>query len=138
MTLSIIEFIVYGFTCYFSLACMIVLSIKSDIPSSLKNSGIRVLFMMPGFIAAAFLMGFGYEITYPVETDVVESLEVYNYLSINNSDTVISNTTTTQTITTNEKIIINYETWSNFHLMIFLVFFVWIIFQIFQLVQRIR
>ena len=138
MVLSIIELVVYGFTCYFSLACMIVLSIKSEIPSSLKNSGIRVLFMMPGLISAAFLMGFGYEVSYPVEVTLSDTDEIYYYGHINTNDTVINTIRTNSTTTTDEKIIINYETWSNFHLMIFLIFFVWIVYQIFQLVQRIR
>ena len=138
MTLSIIEFAVYGFTCYFSLACLIILSIKADIPSSLKNSGIRVLFMMPGLISAGFLMGFGYEITYPVEVDTITSIQNFTYLHINSNDTVIQNITTTETITEDKKIEIDYSNWSNFHLMIFLTFFIWIVYQIFQLVQRIR
>ena len=138
MPLSVIELVVYGFTCYFSLACMIILSIKADIPSSLQNSGIRVLFMMPGLIAAGFLMGFGYEVTYPVEVTLSDTDEIYYYGHINTNDTVINTIRTNSTTTTEEKIIINYETWSNFHLMVFLTFFIWIVYQIFQLFQRIR
>ena len=138
MPLSVIELVVYGFTCYFSLACMIILSIKADIPSSLQNSGIRVLFMMPGLIAAGFLMGFGYEVTYPVEVTMSDTDEIYYYGHINTNDTVINTIRTNSTTTTEEKIIINYETWSNFHLMVFLTFFIWIVYQIFQLFQRIR
>lgn len=138
MVLSLVELVVYGFICYFSLACLIILSIKVDIPSMLKNSGIRVLFMMPGLIAAGFLMGFGYEISFPVETSMTETEEIYYYGHININDTVINTIRSNQTTTVEEKIIINYETWSNFHLMIFLVFFVWIVYQVFQLLQRIR
>ena len=94
--------------------------------------------MMPGLISAGFLMGFGYEITYPVEVDTITSIQNFTYLHINSNDTVIQNITTTETITEDKKIEIDYSNWSNFHLMIFLTFFIWIVYQIFQLFQRIR
>ena len=124
MEISIIEFIVYGIIAYGSAIVLAVSAIK-DVQATRSQSLSRVIYMIPGFIAAIVLAGSGVDIT-------LESTFTESYLNAYNDTTGLYDSTDRwyENVTKTGEYTLNNPVWITFHYMLAIVFFIYIIIQV--------
>jgi len=117
VTVSIIEFGVYGLISYSSFI-MLLTSISKEIPSEKAYAIMRCVFLMPGLICAGILASTGVNIQ--TNTDSTNSI-IKNLNDTSTWSTTLTNTT---------NIVLQNPVWQTVHYMLFAVFLVYIIMQI--------
>src|SRR3989304_6544992 len=117
MSLSIIEFIVYGLITYSSMLMLIISTLQGDQKRSKSLTTIRSIYYIPAIILAGVLAGSGIEIT-----------------SINSTNTIFNlNTTDSWTETISTSIILQNPVWITVHFMLMIIFIVYVLFNILKL-----
>ena len=80
MELSIIEFGVYAFVTYFTLALMVKIIVDNEVPDTKPTSGTRVMFIFPGIVCCSILMFAGPDITlYENSFTTIETRTITQY-----------------------------------------------------------
>lgn len=109
MNISLIEFAVYAFVTYFSLAMLIITTIRSPNDKTRRLALVKAGYMFPGIICAIILAGSGVEILLDSGTTVITN--VYN----GSSGLLLNNSTT---VSTPNKIVLQNPVWVPFHYML--------------------
>lgn len=117
MNISIIEWGVYGFVGYLSLAVLIT-SVTKEVPGGKLSSLARAIFMIPGIICNGILTYSGVDIT-------LQNSTVGNIIkNLNNTDTWQETATTTNTV------ILQNPVWVTVHFMFMMTLIVFFIIQL--------
>lgn len=120
MNISIIEFGVYGFVAYLSVA-MLITSMHKELPGGKTSTIARSIYMIPGIIASGILTYSGINIT-------LQSGTVSNIIKDLNSTNTFS-----ETATTTNTVILQNPIWIGFHFMLFLIMIIYVLIQMLQL-----
>lgn len=132
MNISLIEFIVYGFVTYFSLAMLIITTIRSPMEKTKKLALVRATYMMPGIITAIILAGSGVNIDLDNNTTSTNATSVYEVLD-NTNAIVVLNSTVTQVEAVHNYFELQNPVWVTFHYMLALIMAIFIFIQIFTM-----
>ena len=116
MNLSILEFSVYAFITYFSLAILITSLIK-EVNETRYATLARIVFIMPAIICAGILVFAGTDIT----LDTVHTVNTTN-------DTVSQ--IFTETTDTTDKFVLENPVWSSVNFIVFMTFIIYTIKQV--------
>ena len=130
MTLSIIEFAVYGLITYSSLL-MLIISVVKETPSGKSQSILRSMWLIPGIITASLLAGMGDQVNFETE-----DITINEYTINGTSGALITNSTTTTQIT--GKVFLIDPVWVTIHYMIFVVLLVYVIIQALTLLTKVN
>jgi hypothetical protein len=116
--ISIIEFIVFGFIAYFSLACLISTTVKDNIPTTRLLAGLRSIYLIPGVISAGFLAYSG--------TNITGFSQTINTLGYNGTKLILNQTQTLQPQT----ITLLNPVWQTMHFAIMIIMIIFILQQL--------
>ena len=127
--ISIIEFGVYGFLAYGSFLMLMISTIK-EIPDGKSHSLSRVMYLIPGLIAALILAGSGVDILLDAETTTENKVELHPVTG--NEITVANTSTHTSKVTLIEPV------WILVHTMLFLILMVHVIINILSMLTKLN
>lgn len=122
--LSIIELAFFGFVELFSLAMLIISTVK-EIPNERASSIIRAIYLIPGMIAAAFIAANSGE---KIIFDTINTTTLTHAAN----GTILTNATTIQ----NTVIALQNPVWGYLHILIFFVLFIFVINQMYNLLTK--
>ncbi len=132
MNISLIEFLVYGFVTYFSLAMLIITTIRSPMEKTKRLALVRAAYMMPGIITAIILAGSGVNIT--LDNSVTDIVATSDYEVLDNANNVIVlNSTVTETTAATHMFVLQNPVWVTFHYMLALIMAIFIFIQVFTM-----
>ena len=123
-TISLAEFIVYGFFAYTS-CLMLLVSIVKDVPNTRILAIARSVYLIPGMVAAGVLASSGVNI------------QVANVATSNLIKSINTTQTWTETTSQINNIVLQSPVWQMFHMLIFLVLLSYIITQILGILLKI-
>ncbi len=132
MDISLLEFIVYGFVTYFSLAMLIITTIRTPMEKTKKLALVRAMYMLPGIICAILLAGSGTSVFLGSTTSNTNQTETFQVLN-NVSQVVTLNSNTTTSIITSSEFVLQNPVWVTFHYMIALIMIIFIFIQVFTM-----
>ena len=117
--ISIIEFGVYGLTCYSGIIMLIISSFK-ETPTTVSQSAVRCIWLIPSIFAAFMLASAGVDIYLSSETTTQQVLDS------NNNVITLTNTTT-------DKITLLQPVWVTLHFLFFIVLLLYVIMNVLTL-----
>lgn len=116
---SILEFGIYGLICYTGIIMLIISAFK-ETPSTVSQSAVRCIWLIPSIICAYMLASAGADIYLSSETITKEVL--------NSSDVIV-----TLTETTTDKITLLQPVWVTLHFLFFIVLLLYVMMNILTL-----
>jgi hypothetical protein len=116
---SILEFGIYGLICYTGIIMLIISAFK-ETPSTVSQSAVRCIWLIPSIICAYMLASAGADIYLSSETITKEVL--------NSSDVIVS-----LTETTTDKITLLQPVWVTLHFLFFIVMLLYVMMNILTL-----
>jgi hypothetical protein len=116
---SILEFGIYGLICYTGIIMLIISAFK-ETPSTVSQSAVRCIWLIPSIICAYMLASAGADIYLSSETITKEVL--------NSSDVIVSLTETTV-----DKITLLQPVWVTLHFLFFIVMLLYVMMNILTL-----
>ena len=122
-TISIAEFIVYGFVAYSSLL-MLIISVVKEIPTTKSLAIARSIFLLPGMVAAGVLASSGVNI------------QVANVATSNLIRSINTTQTWSEATTQINNIVLQNPAWVMFHWLIFSTLLVYVATQILTLFTK--
>lgn len=117
--ISIIEFGVYGLICYSGIIMLIISSLK-ETPTTVSQSAVRCIWLIPSIFAAFMLASAGVDIYLSSETTTQQVLDS------NNNVITLTNTTT-------DKITLLQPVWVTLHFLFFIVLLLYVIMNVLTL-----
>ena len=129
MNISLIEFLVYGGITYFSLAMLIITTIRNPTEKTRRLALVRAGYMFPGIITAIILAGSGVSIYIGDSTTTTNNTSIYEVLD-NTNAVVTLNSTVTETVATTNQFILQNPVWVMFHYMLALVMISFVFIQV--------
>ena len=117
--ISIIEFGVYGLICYSGIIMLIISSFK-ETPTTVSQSAVRCIWLIPSIFAAFMLASAGVDIYLSSETTTQQVLDS------NNNVITLTNTTT-------DKITLLQPVWVTLHFLLFIVLLLYVIMNVLTL-----
>ena len=117
--ISIIEFGVYGLICYSGIIMLIISSFK-ETPTTVSQSAVRCIWLIPSIFAAFMLASAGVDIYLSSETTTQQVLDS------NNNVITLTNTTT-------DKITLLQPVWVTLHFLFFIVLLLYVIMNVLTL-----
>lgn len=116
MNLSILEFMVYSFVTYFSLAILITSLIK-DVNETRYATLARIVFLLPGIICAGILISTGTDIT-------LDTIHTVNTTNDTSGQIFVEVTDTT------DKFVFENPIWALVNFIVFMTFIIYVIKQV--------
>jgi len=129
LNISLIEFIFYGFITYFSLAMLIITTIKTSTDKTRKLTLVKAMYMIPGIIGAIILAGSGVDIILQDQVISTNATSVYEVLD-NTNAIVVLNSTVTQVESSLSVFTLQNPVWVTFHYMIAALMMVFVFIQV--------
>lgn len=129
MNISLIEFLVYGGITYFSLAMLIITTIRNPTEKTRRLALVRAGYMFPGIITAIILAGSGVSIYLGDSLTTTNNTSIYEVLD-NTNAVVILNSTVTETVATSTAFVLQNPIWVMFHYMLALVMISFVFIQV--------
>ena len=129
MNISLIEFLVYGGITYFSLAMLIITTIRSPTDKTRRLALMKAFYMGPGIICALLLAGSGVSIYLGDSLTTTNNTSIYEVLD-NTNAVVTLNSTVTETVATTNQFILQNPVWVLFHYMLALVMISFVFIQV--------
>ncbi len=120
--ISILEFGVYGLICYTGIIMLIISSFK-ETPTTVSQSAVRVIWLIPSIICAFMLASAGADIHLSTETVANQVLDS------NNNIITLSDVTT-------DKITLIQPVWVTLHFLFFIVLLLYVMFNILTLFMK--
>jgi hypothetical protein len=117
--ISVLEFGVYALICYTGIIMLIISSFK-ETPTTVSQSAVRVIWLIPSIICAFMLASAGADIHLSTETTVKQVLDS------NNAPISLTDTTT-------DKITLINPVWVTLHFLFFIVLLLYVIINILTL-----
>ena len=129
MNISLIEFIFYGFITYFSLAMLIITTVRTSTDKTRKLTLVKAMYMIPGILGAIILAGSGVDIILEDRTVSTNATSVYEVLD-NTNAVVTLNSTVTQVDSSLSVFTLQNPIWVTFHYMIAALMMIFVFIQI--------
>ena len=129
MNISLIEFLVYGGITYFSLAMLIITTIRNPTEKTRRLALVRAGYMFPGIICAIILAGSGVSIYLGDSTTTTSNTAIYEVLD-NTNAVVTLNSTVTETVAVSAEYVLQNPIWVMFHYMLALVMISFVFIQV--------
>ena len=120
--ISIIEFGVYALICYTGIIMLIISAFK-ETPSTVSQSALRVIWLIPSIICAYMLASAGADIYLSTETTIDQVLDS------NNAPVVLTDITT-------DKITLLNPVWITLHFLFFIVMLLYVMINILTLFMK--
>ena len=129
MNISLIEFLVYAFVTYFSLAMLIITTIRSPADKSRRLALVKAAYMFPGIITAIILAGSGVSIYMGDSLTTTNNTSIYEVLD--NTNTIVTlNSTVSETVATSTEFVLQNPVWVSFHYLLALVMISFVFIQV--------
>lgn len=129
MNISLIEFAVYAFVTYFSLAMLIITTIRSPNDKTRRLALVKAGYMFPGIICAIILAGSGVSIYLGDSTTTTNNTSIYEVLD-NTNAVVTLNSTVSETVVTSTTFVLQNPIWVSFHYLLALVMISFVFIQV--------